>query len=358
MKKRLLAAILCLLLVLFLCACAGTTDGGFEVDQNCLIDLHLHLDGSLSLANARELADMQGIELPEDDEGLKALLQCPENCEDLNDYLRMFELPVQLLQSAEALETACYNLCEELRAEGLIYAEIRFAPQLHCQKGMTQEQAVQAVIRGAEGSALDARIILCCMRGEDNEEENLETVDLTAEYLDKGVCACDLAGAEALYPNEEFAYAFERARELEVPFTIHSGEAAGADSVRTAIEFGASRIGHGIRSAEDAEVMALLAERGIPLEVCPTSNTDTRVFDSIADMPIPLLIENGVIVTINSDDMAVSNTYVRQELQRVCDAFGYTGDEIKQLLLNSAKCAFADEETKEQLNEAINAAFG
>ena len=221
----------------------------FVFNQKCAVDLHLHLDGSVSVKSARDLAEIEGISLPKSDEELFNLLSVGDDCRDLNEYLEKFALPVSLLQSEKSLEKCAYNICRELLEEGFIYAEIRFAPQLHLQKELTQKQVVEAVLRGVKNSGFKANVILCAMRsGEDNSLKNLETADLVKEFLNKGVCALDLAGAEALFPNEKYSYLFERAREYNVPFTIHSGEALGAESVEKAVEFGAKRLGHIVRS--------------------------------------------------------------------------------------------------------------
>jgi len=314
------------------------------------IDLHLHLDGSISIKSARELAVIENIELTADDEILKTQLMCPPDCKNLEDYLSRFTLPCSLLQSKESLELAAYNLCTELKESGYIYAEIRFAPQKHCNKGLTQDEVVSATVKGIERSGFKAQLILCCMREfHDNTLENLETIDVTHKYLNKGVCACDLAGAEAPFANGQYAPIFEKARQLNLPFTLHAGEALGADSVTRALDYGARRIGHGVRSFEDPEVVKRLADLKIPLEICPTSNINTVVFDEISQIPIPQLEEAGVIVTINSDNMSVSNTNVKNELDQIMNAFGYNENDIYRLLTNSINAAFLTDQEKSSL---------
>ncbi|MCF0142347.1 MAG: adenosine deaminase [Parasporobacterium sp.] len=330
----------------------------YEVPASCLMDLHLHLDGSISIASARELAQIEGVELPKSDEELKTMLSVSKDCKDLNEYLDKFSLPCSLIQSPESISKAVYNLCKELEAEGHIYAEIRFAPQKSCDKGMTQDEVVQAAIDGLNQSGFNAQLILCCMRSdEDNSKENLETVELTGKYLGKGVCACDLAGAEALFPNEKYAYVFEKAREIGVPFTIHSGEALGAESVKLALEYGASRIGHGVRSKEDEEVLAILKEKGVALEIAPTSNINTCIFNDYSEVPIQFFRDYGIIVTINTDNRSVSGTDVRTELQHIVDANGYTKEDVKSLLLNAASVIFADDDVKQALKDTIEAEY-
>ena len=321
-----------------------------------LIDLHLHLDGSMSLECARSLAAKQGIALPDDAE-LLSRLRVSEDCRDLNEYLERFALPLSLLQTADAVSEAVERLCNELCEQGLIYAEIRFAPQLHCQRGLTQEEVVLAAIDGLSRGKLDASLILCCMRGNNNHKENIENVRLTGKYLGKGVCAVDLAGAEALFPNENFVDVIEYAKSLSLPMTLHSGEALGADSVASAIELGANRIGHGVRSIENAELLPILAQKKIALELCPTSNLNTRVFDSLSDYPIRKFLDAGVMITLNTDNTSVSATSLANEYQKIADTFSLTNDELKALALNSARATFLDETAKSKLIDKIESNF-
>ena len=321
-----------------------------------IIDLHLHLDGSMSLECARSLATKQGIALP-DDEELLSRLRVSDDCRDLNEYLERFELPLSLLQTADAISESVERLCNELKAQGLVYAEIRFAPQLHLQKGLTQEDVVLAAIAGLNRSSFFASLILCCMRGADNREANIETVRLVEKYLGKGVCAVDLAGAEALFPNENFVDVIEYARSLSLPMTLHAGEALGADSVASAIELGADRIGHGVRSIENPQILKSLAEKKIPLELCPTSNLNTRVFDELSEYPIRTFLNAGIVITVNTDNTSVSSTSLANEYQKLADTFSLTEDELQALALNSAYATFLCDLDKEKLIEKIKLKF-
>jgi adenosine deaminase len=195
------------------------------------------------------------------------------------------------------------------------------------------------------------------MRGEDNREANLETVRLGEKYRELGVGGIDLAGAEGLYPTEMFGYVFERARELGVSFTIHAGEADGCHSVRTALNFGAKRIGHGVRSVEDKELLKRLAESGTVLELCPKSNLDTHIFESLLEYPLPQLMQAGVKVTINSDNMAVSGVSVRDELEAVAKEFKLSMRDIKSLLINSINASFAEDSVKNRLHNCVELDF-
>lgn len=320
-----------------------------DAKKYALIDLHIHLDGSLSLASARALADMQGIALPEDDEALSRMLRVSDNCQSLNEYLEKFALPLTLLQTAEAIGEATFRLCRELAEQGLAYAEIRFAPQLHCERCLTQDAVVEAAIRGMKKSGFYASLILCCMRGGDNLQKNLLTVEVASRFLGKGVCAVDLAGAEALFPNENFIDVIEYAKSLSLPMTLHAGEALGSESVYSALSFGAKRIGHGVRSVEDGALLSRLAESGVTLELCPTSNLNTRVFERIEDYPLRKLLDAGVRVTLNTDNTSVSNTTLAREYQLIADTFSLTEGEIRQFAISSLKAAFLDDEEKERL---------
>ena len=298
---------------------------GYNTGMNKYIDLHLHLDGSLSEDSVKELCRMQDIEIPKN---LTDLLRCPEDCQDLNEYLRCFEFPLTLLQTEDSITYAVEKLCHETDYR---YCEIRFAPQLHCRMGLTEKTVIEAACKGLTDNC---HLILCCMRGGNNEE----TVRLCPDYMDKGVVGLDLAGAEALFPTRDYKHLFEAAAKENIPYTIHAGEADGPASIKDAVDMGASRIGHGVRAIEDKSVMRLLADKKIPLEMCPTSNLNTRVCADIRDYPIKKYMDMGIIVTVNSDNMSVSNTDVKQELKLITNTFGINEDE---LLTNSLNAAFA-----------------
>ena len=302
-----------------------------------LIELHLHLDGSLRPETVWELAKEQNIKLPANTvDEVRDQMQVPEDCRTLEEYLTRFDLPLLVLQTREALERAAFELTEDLAKEGVTYAEIRFAPQLSIKGGMTQEQAVEAAIEGVKRGmeqypSIRVGLILCCMRGEDNEEWNLQTVETAKKYLGDIVCAVDIAGAESLYPTERFAPVFEKVREYGLPSTIHAGEAAGPESMKTALAFGAKRIGHGVAAVEDPELVRRLIEEQITLEVCVTSNYQTKVVPSIEAHPIRRLFNAGVRVTVNSDNRTVSNTNVRKELDILRNVFGFKEQEIEKM---------------------------
>ena len=322
-----------------------------------MIDLHLHLDGSLPPELFFKLAAMEGVGLPAGDvDGLLPYLTAPRDCKSLNEFLEKFALPVSCLQSEETLFEAARGLAKELGREGLVYAEVRFAPQLHRQKGLTQRQAIQAVIRGLEkgreGTSLKTGLILCCMRGRDNRGENLETVAQAAAFSGSGVCGLDLAGAEALYPTRDFEEIFGRAREENIPFTIHAGEADGPESIRAALSFGARRIGHGVRVTEDKALLEEVIEKQITLEMCITSNLQTKAVREGREHPALWLLRQGAAVTVNTDDMTVCGTTVSEEL-KLLRSMGMTREEERKLWENAVKGAFLPEEEKEALGREV-----
>lgn len=323
-----------------------------------MIDLHLHLDGSLEPEDMLFLAGLSDVRLPtEDASELRKLLSVEPDCENLAEYLEKFDLPLMVLQTEEAIEAAVYRLVKRLSEQGLCYTEIRFAPQLHRQRGLTQEQVVEATVKGLKraNEFMPAQLILCCMRGDDNFEENMETVRLAAEFLGKGVCAADLAGDEASHPAENYADIFVTAREKGVPFTLHAGEAAGAQSVDAALKLGALRIGHGIRSAEDEAVVTKLREKKIPLEICVTSNLHTRAVKG--EYPLLKLLNAGLAVTLNTDNMTVSDTTLKKEYLLVKERFDLSIEQLKQLALNSVRAAFVSEGERAKLEEKIESGF-
>lgn len=323
-----------------------------------MIDLHLHFDGSLLPRTILELAREQQLPLPaEDPDELKLFLSAPEDCESLNEYLEKFDLPLSVLQTKEAIRKAMYTLLSSLKEQGMLYAEVRFAPQSHLRKGLTQEDAVKAAILGMQeataGSFFMAKLILCCMRGGDNQEANRKTIETAAAFLGRGVAAVDLAGAEALFPTADYEELFAYAKDLGLPFTIHAGEADGPESIETALRFGAARIGHGVRANEDEKVLELLRESQIPLEMCPTSNVQTKAVSSFLEHPILRYLRSGLKVTVNTDNMTVSDTTIEREYRRLKTELGMTEEERKALLFNAADAAFLTEEERGRMKDVI-----
>lgn len=304
------------------------------------IDLHLHLDGSISIKTARKLAEIQGIALPEDDKELRQRMSITEECRDLNDYLGRFDLACSLLMTREGLYVCAKEFLKELEEQGLQYAEIRFAPQHSMSQTLTQYEAAEAVLQAIRESSMPCGLILSMMRHDTTHRKNMETVEVAKVLHGKGVVAVDLAGAEALFPTYTFHEEFAAVRAAGIPLIVHAGEAAGAQSVREAIEAGAVRIGHGVRALEDPSVVQQLVERAITLELCPTSNLNTGIFASYKEYPLRRLMEAGVRVSINTDNMTVSNTTLRREWDHMIRAFRLTDEEIAKIVSDTQKAAF------------------
>lgn len=306
------------------------------------IDIHLHLDGSVTAEDAIFLAERSSIELPKHSaEALRGYLTAPKRCADLKEYLERFEIPLKLLERPENVAYATRSLVKRLAASGMRYAEIRFAPGLLTAGGASQREvavtACQAFVAAKEEFGLEGGLIFCAMRaGALTPQENEETARLSAEFLGKGVVGIDLAGDEAKDFPSDHARVFAVAREAGVPITIHAGEAGGADKIRDALAMGARRIGHGVRCVEDDSLVAELAERGIALETCYTSNLNTGACTE-RTFPLRALMRRGVRVTLNTDNMTVSDTDLATEYA----SLGITDEEKRLLLENAKKAAFA-----------------
>lgn len=323
-----------------------------NIKKYAIIDLHFHLDGSLSVKSVLEVAKKENISLPTYNvDELQNLLSVPENCQSLNEYLERFDLPNLVLQTKEGLKICTLDILKRLSNQGLKYVEIRMAPQLSTDKRLTQKEVVATLIetlKEGEKFGIYSNLILCMMRGADNKAKNLETVKVAKEFLGKGVVALDLAGAEALFPNEMFDEEFKLANKYNIPLTIHSGEAAGPESVMSALKYNPVRIGHGVHSIDDEKVLELLKKRGICLEICPKSNIDTKTYSSYSELPIRALKEYGIKISINTDDMTVSNTNLEQEYQTLID-LGFNEKELQEFARNSIEASFANKDIKEKL---------
>ena len=315
--------------------------------------LHLHLDGSLRPEIVYKWLIEQGKNVTLDN--VKKSLMVDKDCRDLNQYLEKFALPVEVLQTEKYIEQAVFELFEDLARQNVIYAEVRFAPSLHTKHGLSYSQIVEAAISGMDKAkrvfAIDGNLILCCMRGKENFKENFETLEIANKYLGKGVCAVDLAGAEAIFATEEFKDLFDKVRALGVPFTIHAGEAAGAESIKKALDFGAMRIGHGVRCLEDSSVVEEIVRKGVVLEVCPISNLQTKATGE--PHPIDKIFGAGVKTTINTDNNTVSNTSLVDEYRYVLENTDLTVEDIKKMNVIAAEAAFVLEDKKVELVEKL-----
>ena len=310
------------------------------------VELHLHLDGSVRLDTASKLT---GKSIEE----VRSLMIAKEKCQDLNEYLTKFNLANEIMQSQENLTRIAKELVEDLKKDNVIYAEVRFAPLLHTKKGLTGEKVIEAVLLGLKDEDLKVNLILCMMR-QFSFEDNLKTIELASKYLDKGVVAIDLAGAEALYPTASFEKLFQIAKDKNIPFTIHAGEADGKDSILSAINFKTKRIGHGVRCIEDNETLNIIKKNNITLEVCPTSNIQTGIFENYYDHPIKKLYDMNVLVTINVDNMTVSNIDLTQEYEKLVKIFNLNIEDLKKINLNAIDAAFLTDKEKQFYKIIIN----
>lgn len=322
------------------------------------VELHLHLDGSLDLDTAYALAkDRNVIDETMTFDEFTSKMTVPGDNPSLEECLKCFDFPTAIMQDREALELTTYTLIKKLKELGLIYAEIRFAPQLHMQKGMTQLEVLDAVVSGRnkalEDFGLLTNIICCAMTigpANLNEEYNLETVRVAKEYLGKGVVAVDLAGNEGVCPITDFKPVFDLAKELGVPYTIHAGEAGPASNVWDAVmTMGAQRIGHGGHSAEDPKVKQMMIDKQIPYEFCITSNIQCHVQPSYEEHAIIELFREGACVTMNSDNMTLSGVNIHTEMQKAIERMGFTEEDCHKMTVNAIKSAFLSDEEKERL---------
>lgn len=311
------------------------------------IDLHLHIDGSVRPITCYELAKEQGLPLGslpfEEVES-----QMRDDPVDPENPFQAFDTPLMVMQTPEALARITRELLEDLEDQGVVYAELRYAPQFHLEKGLTQEDTVKAVLAGLneaknKGLAIEAGILLCTMEwgpGEEYREVNEETVRLAAKYLGKGVCGIDLAGYEDHL--EEYAYVFDLAGKLHVPATCHA-----ENRVDSCVLFQTPRIGHGYQAAFLPELTEYVVKQGILLEMCPKSSMVYDLPDN-EDHPLRTLYLAGAKVCVNTDNMTVLNTCLEDEY-RMCEEMGFTKKELLQMNLYAIEGSFARQEIKEEI---------
>lgn len=321
------------------------------------IELHCHLDGSVRTETMYELLLEQGEITPMDIKQFEEMVRVKDECKSLNEYLEKFKYPLKTMQRKENLERITYELLEDLSLQNVKYVEIRFAPFLHMEEGLTFDEVVESVLNGMERAKKDLSIlsnaILICMRHED-VEESIRVVEYGEKYLDKGVVAVDLAGNEADFPPEIHQKAFQLAYEKGYRITVHAGETGIEDNITKSIELlHANRIGHGIAAIKDPKVMEIIKDKGISLEMCPISNLQTKAIKSIEDYPIRNFLHRELNITVNTDNITVSNTSLQREYELLMDKLGFSLDEIYGLIDNSIKAAFLSENDKNKLRNII-----
>lgn len=310
------------------------------------IELHLHLDGSVEIST---LGKISGIR----DELLKKDMVANDKCQNLSEYLTKFNLPISYMQNKENLTIIARDLVDYLEKENVIYAEIRFAPMFHTENGLTYEEIVQAVLDGLNYNRnVKTNLILCMMRGFD-KEDNFKTIEVCEKYLNKGICAIDLAGAEDKYPLDDYIELFEIIKSKNIPFTIHAGENGDYNEIDKAINIGTTRIGHGIHSIDSLDTLKLIRENNILLEICPTSNVQTNSINVYNNHPIDKLYRNDIRVSINTDNKTVSNISLSEEYIKLYENFGFTLDDFRKMNMYAVDGAFLSDCEKEELRKMI-----
>jgi adenosine deaminase len=309
-------------------------------------ELHLHLDGSLRIDTALDLARTRGIAAPRDWAGMFEALVAPESGAGQAELLRAFDLPIALLQDAEALERAAFELVESKAADHVRYLEVRWGPLLHMTRGLSLEDSIAAVLRGgsraAERAGSVARFIVTALRSHD-PLDNRRLAETAARFLDRGLAGFDLAGLEAAFPDPlAHRGAFEAARAGGLRITLHAGEWGGSAQVRRALELRPERIAHGPLAIEDPALGRELTERGVTLDLCPTSNVQAGIVPSVEAHPLAALHRAGVPVTLSTDDLTVSNVSLSDEYERAVTRIGLTLPELWAIDRHALSVAFAE----------------
>lgn len=324
-------------------------------------ELHLHLDGAVRPATAVELAEQAGMRLSPAE--ARSRLVAPERCRDQAELLTYFDLAIELLQDAAALRRVAMELVEDLAADGVRYAEVRWAPRLHTVRGLSVREVIDAVARGV-GDGMTAMapdpplvtLIVTAMRSHP-PAANVALARAAAEF-GPPVVGFDLAGPEAAYPAPPHAAAFRAAEDGGLMLTAHAGEVPGPERIREAIALGARRIAHGVTAADDPDVLALVRERDVTLDLCPTSNVQAGIVPSLAQHPLARLHRAGVSVTISTDDRTVSDTTLTDEMARTASALALTPGELSALAVNAFRRGFGPHATLQRLRGEAAVAWG
>jgi len=339
-----------------------------RIRQAPKVVLHDHLDGGLRASTIIELADECGYGgLPSTDaDELTKLMQRGANRKDLTLYLETFDHTVGVMQTAGAITRVARECAEDLAADGVVYAEVRFAPELHRQQGLTMDDSIGAVIAGFDagsaGTSLTIRVICSAMR---HLDESFDVAMAATRWRDQGVVGFDIAGPEDGFPPDDHLLAFQYCQRENFHITIHAGEAYGPKSIWKALQYcGTERLGHGIRIVEDlydrgeserglGRLANYIRDRRVPLEICPTSNVNTGVCDEIKDHPIDELIRLRFRITVNTDNRLMSNVSMTSEMAALADAFGYDWDTLRWLTVNAMKSSFLPFRERLQIIEHI-----
>jgi len=322
-------------------------------------ELHLHLDGSLLVETALDLARTRNVDAPRDWIGMSTALIGPMPSTSQAELLKFFDLPIALMQDAEALERIAADLVEVKASDHVRYVEIRWGPLLHVERGLSLADGIAAVCRGANEAAartgITVRLICTALRSHD-PARNVELAATAARFLDQGLTGWDLAGQEAAYPDPLMhARSFEVARAEGLRITVHAGEWGGASQIRRALQVDPERIAHGPTAIEDPELCAELRARGITLDLAPHSNWQAGAVPSVAAHPIGPLARIGVPVSLNTDDLTVSDLTLSEEYVAVHEQVGLTLPELWAIDCHALDVAFADEATRTRLRTEFDA---
>ncbi|HUS67473.1 MAG TPA: adenosine deaminase [Kofleriaceae bacterium] len=321
-------------------------------------DLHVHLDGCLRLDTIIELARAQNVKLPTFDRGeLFQLIYAGDVCNSLDDYLKAFDITLSVMQTEESLVRAAFELAEDAWKENVRYIEVRYAPMLHTRAGLTLTDVVEAVLRGLRMAkrtyGIRYGVILCGIRTM-SAESSLRMAELAVAFKNRGVVAFDLAGSEVNNPAREHRAAFQLILDNNINCTAHAGEAYGPDSIAQAIhKCGAHRIGHGTRLRENGELLNYVNDHRIPLEVCVSSNIQTKAARSWEAHPVDFYVDYGLRVTVNTDNRTITDTTVSKELWLCHQHFGWDLARIKEIIIAGFKSAFMPYREKVDLLRTI-----
>lgn len=322
-------------------------------------DLHVHLDGSLRAETLIELAREYRQPLPAGDpESLREHMYV-RDARNLVDYLARFDITLSVLQTADALDRVAYELAEDAACENVRYMEVRYSPVLSTREGLGLHEVVEATLQGLRRAAHDfgirTNVIICALR-QMSPETSVELARVAADFKDRGVVAFDLAGPEYDHPPKKHEAAFRVAAHANLGVTVHAGEAFGPGSIRQALhDCGANRIGHGTRLYEDTELMRYVNDFRIPLEVCLTSNVQTRVVDSLATHPARNYLDSGLVVTLNSDNRLMSATTVTDEYLHAHQHLGFGWNELTAIARNGFESAFLPWPEKREVVAKVDA---
>ncbi|MBS1262424.1 MAG: Adenosine deaminase [Calditrichaeota bacterium] len=326
-------------------------------------DLHRHLDGSLRPRTMVAIAEKRGVSLPaHDPEELGRIIAAGSRPGSLADYLEAFELTLSVMQQEEDIARIATELCEDAWDDGVWYLEVRFSPVLHQRLGLSLVRVMDAVLAGLHDgerkTGIRTGVIVCGIRSID-PSTSLQLAELTISYKGRGVVGFDLAGQEDSYPAKDHADAFYLIRKNNIPCTVHAGEAWGPASIRQALhDLNAHRIGHGTRLKEDGDLLNYVNDHRIPLECCLSSNVHVGAVPDLEQHPIKFYFDQGLRVTVNTDNTLMSNTTVSRELALAQDHLGFTKRGIKDLIVMGFKSAFLPYRERRQLLAKVLDALG